>query len=140
MRMLTRTVFVLSWLVIFRPGIRADGAGRIVKDSSGGILPGVTVEASSPSLIEKTRATVTDASGQYRLPELTPGVYALTFTLTGFATVKRENIDVTGSGVTTINADLRVGGIRNDHRDRRNAGGRRSDQHETTGGPFQRVD
>ena len=71
----------------------------------------MTVEASSPSLIEKSRTTVTDASGQYRLPELTPGVYVLTFTLSGFATVKRENIDVTGSGVTTINADLRVGAV-----------------------------
>jgi hypothetical protein len=71
----------------------------------------VTVEASSSSLIEKTRATVTDASGQYRLPELTPGTYTLTFSLSGFATIKRENIDVTGSGVTTINADMRVGAV-----------------------------
>ena len=74
MRMLKRAVFVLSCLVILPASASAQTAlAGIVKDSSGGVLPGVTVEASSSSLIEKTRATVTDASGQYRLPELTPG-------------------------------------------------------------------
>ena len=82
MRMLKRTVFVLSWLVILPVSAHAQTAlAGIVKDSSGGVLPGVTVEASSSSLIEKTRATVTDANGQSRLPELTPGIYTLTFTL-----------------------------------------------------------
>src|SRR6185295_14811636 len=96
MRMLKRAVFVLSCLVILPASASAQTAlAGIVKDSSGGVLPGVTVEASSSSLIEKARSTVTDASGQYRLPELTPGIYTLTFSLSGFATVKRENIDVT---------------------------------------------
>ena len=112
MRMLTRTLFVLSWLVILPVSAHAQTAlAGIVKDSSGGVLPGVTVEASSSSLIEKTRTTVTDASGQYRLPELTPGIYTLTFSLSGFSTIKRENIDVTGSGVTAISAEMRVGAV-----------------------------
>ena len=112
MGILKRAVFVLSWLVILPASAYAQSAlAGIVKDSSGGVLPGVTVEASSSSLIENTRATVTDATGLYRLPELTPGTYTLTFSLSGFATVKRENIDVTGSGVTTINADMRVGTV-----------------------------
>jgi hypothetical protein len=82
-----------------------------VKDSSGAVLPGVSVEASSPVLIEKTRSGLTDATGQYRITDLLPGTYALTFTLSGFATVKREGVELTGSGVTTINADMRVGNV-----------------------------
>src|SRR5204862_2437385 len=80
----------------------------VVRDASEAVLPGVTVEASSPSLIEKVRAAVTDGSGQYRITELTPGTYTLTFSLTGFSTVKREAISVSGSGVITINAELKV--------------------------------
>src|SRR2546427_47941 len=69
----------------------------VVKDSSGAVLPGVTVEASSPVLIERVRAAVTDGSGLYRIVDLRPGVYSVTFTLTGFSTVKREEIELTGS-------------------------------------------
>src|SRR2546428_1724036 len=83
----------------------------VVKDSSGAVLPGVTVEAASPVLIEKVRTAVTDATGQYRLPELLPGNYTVTFTLTGFSTVRREGVELAGVAVTTINADLRVGTI-----------------------------
>lgn len=82
-----------------------------VRDSSGAVLPGVTVEASSPVLIEKVRSAVTDGSGQYRIVDLRPGAYVVTFTLTGFAPVKREGIDLTGSFTATINADLQVGSI-----------------------------
>src|SRR5690348_14259294 len=82
-----------------------------VRDSSGAVLPGVTVEASSPALIEKSRTTVTDGTGQYRLTELRPGRYTLNFSLNGFSPVKHENIDVSGVAVITINADLRVGGL-----------------------------
>jgi hypothetical protein len=82
-----------------------------VKDASGGVLPGVTVEASSPVLIEKTRSVVTDGSGNYRIENLRPGSYSVTFTLTGFNTVKRDNVDVTGSGTATVDADLKVGAI-----------------------------
>jgi hypothetical protein len=83
----------------------------VVKDSSGGVLPGVTVEAASSVLLEKTRTAVTDASGQYRIPDLLPGKYTVTFTLTGFSTVKREDVDVAGSGVVSINADMKVGSV-----------------------------
>jgi hypothetical protein len=82
-----------------------------VRDASGAVLPGVTVEASSPALIEKTRTAVTDGSGQYRIVDLRPGVYSLTFTLPGFSTVKRDNIELTGSQVITIPVEMRVGGI-----------------------------
>jgi hypothetical protein len=83
----------------------------VVKDASGAVLPGVTVEASSPVLLEKSRTAVTDGTGQYRLPDLTPGTYTVTFTISGFATVKREAVDVSGAGVVTINADLKVGNV-----------------------------
>ena len=68
-----------------------------VRDASGGVLPGVTVEAASPALIEKVRTAVTDDGGQYRIVDLRPGVYALTFTLPGFSTVVRDKIELTGS-------------------------------------------
>src|SRR4029434_1056116 len=77
----------------------------------GAILPGVTVEAASPALIEKSRTVVTDGTGQYRFVDLKPGTYTVTFTLPGFTTVKRERIEWTGAGVTPINAALRVGAV-----------------------------
>src|SRR4026209_2291407 len=83
----------------------------LVKDSSGAVLPGVVVEAASPALIEKVRSAVTDGSGQYRIVDLRPGVYSVTFTLTGFNTVKREGIELTGTFTSTVNADLRVGSL-----------------------------
>ena len=75
------------------------------------MLPGVTVEAASPALIEKTRTAVTDGTGQYRIIDLRPGTYSLTFTLTGFNTVKRENIELAGTQVITIPAEMKVGGV-----------------------------
>jgi hypothetical protein len=82
-----------------------------VRDSSGAVLPGVTVEASSPALIEKSRVVTTDGSGQYRIVSLRPGVYTVTFTLAGFSVVRREGIELTGSFTATVNADMRVGGL-----------------------------
>jgi hypothetical protein len=82
-----------------------------VKDASGAVLPGVTVEASSPVLIEKTRSATTDATGQYRIESLLPGTYAITFTLSGFSTLKREGVELAGSGVVKIDADMKVGGV-----------------------------
>jgi hypothetical protein len=82
-----------------------------VRDESGGVLPGVTVEASSPAIIEKVRTAVTDDQGRYRIEALRPGVYKLTFSLTGFSTVARENIDVPSEVVITINADMKVGAL-----------------------------
>src|SRR4029453_9341799 len=79
-----------------------------VRDSSGGVLPGVTVEASSPALIEKLRAVTTDSTGQYRIVDLRPGTYAVTFQLPGFSTVKREGIELAGTFTASVNVELRV--------------------------------
>src|SRR5215207_5895192 len=83
----------------------------VVKDTSGAVLPGVTVEASSPVLIEKTRSIVTDENGAYRLVDLRPGVYTVTFTLPGFSTVKRDAIELESNFTMTLNADLKVGAL-----------------------------
>jgi hypothetical protein len=83
----------------------------VVRDTSGAVLPGVTVEASSPELIEKVRTVVTDGGGQYRIVDLRPGAYAVTFSLPGFSTVRREGIELAGSFVATINTELRVGSL-----------------------------
>jgi hypothetical protein len=82
-----------------------------VRDSSGAVLPGVTVEASSPVLIEKTRSVVSSGNGQYSIENLRPGTYTVTFTLPGFATVKRDGIELTGAFIATVNGELRVGGV-----------------------------
>src|SRR3990170_2565195 len=83
----------------------------VVRDPSGAVLPGVTVEASSPALIEKVRSVVTDGSGQYRFVDLRPGAYVVTFTLPGFATVRREGIQLSGSFVATVSVEMRVGAL-----------------------------
>ncbi|MES1256421.1 MAG: TonB-dependent receptor, partial [Acidobacteriota bacterium] len=83
----------------------------VVKDVSGAVLPGVTVEAASPALIEKTRDAVSDGSGQYRIVDLRPGTYSVTFSLPGFNTVKRDGVVLTGSATVVINADLKVGSV-----------------------------
>ena len=83
----------------------------VVRDTSGGVLPGVTVEAASPVLIEKVRSVVSDDTGQYRIVDLRPGTYSVTFTLPGFSTVRREGIELSGTFVATVNADLKVGAL-----------------------------
>src|SRR5204863_2263690 len=83
----------------------------VVKDASGAVLPGITVEASSPALIEKARSVVTDGGGQYRIVTLPPGIYTLTFALSGFSTVKREGIELRGTFTAAIDAELRVGNV-----------------------------
>src|SRR6476469_4788701 len=83
----------------------------VVKDSSGAVLPGVTVEASSPALIEKTRSAVTDGTGQYAIEDLRPGAYAVTYSLSGFTSVRREGVELTGTFVATLNVDLKVGNV-----------------------------
>ena len=83
----------------------------VVRDSSGAVLPGVTVEASSSALIEKVRTAVTDNSGQYRIIDLRPGDYTVTFTLTGFTAVRRDGIALEGQLTASVNAELRVGSL-----------------------------
>jgi len=83
----------------------------VVRDPSGAVLPGVTVEASSPALIEKVRTTTTDSAGAYRIEDLRPGTYVVAFTLSGFSTFRREGIVLTGSFAASVNADLKVGAL-----------------------------
>jgi len=111
MRLYAQAV-TLAAVVLFLPTLaHAQSLAGIVRDASGAVLPGVTVEATSPALIEKVRSAVTDGSGQYRIADVRPGLYIVTFTLPGFASVRRENVELSGDQVFTINADLRVGGV-----------------------------
>src|SRR5262245_39314337 len=110
-KVLTRGFGALFCLLSMLDSAWAQGSGiaGVVRDTSGAVLPGVTVEASSPVLIEKVRSVVTDAEGQYKIVNLLPGVYAVTFTMTGFSTVRREQIELTSNFTANVNADMRVG-------------------------------
>jgi hypothetical protein len=102
-----------AWLVVLLPSMafaQASIAGT-VRDTSMSVLPGVTVEVTSPALIEKVRSAATDGTGQYRVENLRPGVYAVTFSLAGFSTIKREGIELAGSFAASVNAELKVGAV-----------------------------
>src|SRR2546423_3337284 len=88
-----------------------SGIAGLVKDSSGGVLPGVTVEAASPVLIEKIRSVTTDSDGRYNIIDLRPGTYTVTFSLPGFNTSKREGIAISVGFTATVNVDLAVGSL-----------------------------
>ncbi len=92
-------------------GLAAGATAGVVKDSSGGVLPGVTVEAASPALIEKVRTAVTDDQGVYRITDLRPGIYSVTFSLAGFSTFKREGVELTTGFTATVNAEMKVGAL-----------------------------
>jgi hypothetical protein len=110
-RTLIRLLTVMAILVA-GPGLAtAQSLAGTVRDTSGAVLPGVTIEASSPALITKVRTGVTDEAGQYRIPDLPPGTYKVTFSLPGFATVVREGLELSGGGVMTIGAEMRVGSL-----------------------------
>src|SRR5688572_21516344 len=108
-------VIVLAALILLPTGALAQPIGAsiagTVRDTSGAVLPGVTVEASSPALIERVRSAATDGSGQFRIVDLRPGAYTVTFTLPGFNTVRREGVELAGTFVATINVEMRVGAI-----------------------------
>jgi hypothetical protein len=108
----TSLFIALASVVLLPAAARAQSSiAGSVKDTTGAVLPGVTVEASSPVLIEKTRAVVTDEQGNYKIVDLRPGTYALTFTLAGFATVRREGVELPSNFIMTINGDLKVGSL-----------------------------
>lgn len=86
-----------------------SGISGVVRDTSGGVLPGVTVDAASPALIEGSPSTVTDGSGQFQIIDLRPGDYIVTFTLPGFRTVRREGIRLTAAFTATLTVVLEVG-------------------------------
>jgi hypothetical protein len=115
-RALVLSVSVFVLLLGWRGNAHAQGTVQasiagIVSDSSGAVLPGVTVDASSPVLIEKSRSAITDGTGRYQIVGLTPGTYTVTFTLQGFNTVKREGIVLTGSLAATVDIEMRVGSL-----------------------------
>jgi len=86
-----------------------SGITGLVKDASGGVLPGVNVEATSPALIEKARSVVTDTQGRFAIVDLRPGIYKVTFTLSGFSTLVQDGIDLPSNFTATLNADLKLG-------------------------------
>ena len=102
---------ILTSAPVSAQGTSAASISGVVTDSSGAVLPGVTVEAASPVLIEKIRTTVSDERGEYRIVELIPGAYTVTFTLTGFASFRREGIELPPSFNATVNVQLRIGAI-----------------------------
>src|SRR5690349_3361710 len=112
MRLGIRSAIVLTSLLFLPSSVLAQASiAGIVKDTSGAVLPGVTVEASSPVLIEKVRSAVTDANGLYRVEDLRPGTYVVSFKLPGFSTVQRPGIELTGSFAAKIDAELKVGAL-----------------------------
>jgi len=108
-----RTVLLASAAaLVFLPGIAFAQVGNIagtVRDTQGGVLPGVTVEVSSPQLIEKVRSTVTDGNGRYQIVSLPAGRYKVTFRLEKFATVERTNIELGSDFTASVNADMKLG-------------------------------
>src|SRR5262245_55975352 len=106
-----RAVSVLLALLVLVPSAAFAQATitGVVKDASGAVLPGVTVEAASSTLIERVRSTVTDATGQFRIVDLRNGTYSVTFSLPGFSTVKRDGIELSGAFTAVINVELKVG-------------------------------
>ena len=112
MKRLLERVVLASALAVLPAAVMAQSVASgtisgVVRDASGGVLPGVTVEAASPALIEKVRSVVTDGQGVYRIIDLRPGTYTVTFTLSGFSTFRREGVELTTGFTATVNADLR---------------------------------
>jgi carboxypeptidase family protein len=112
MRGFTRA-FIVAALALLAPAAAFAQASitGTVKDASGAVLPGVTVEAASEVLTEKVQTTVTDGNGRFQLVDLRPGAYVVTFVLPGFNTYRRDGITLAGSAAATVDADLRVGAL-----------------------------
>jgi len=111
-RVLVRGAAALLFLAVLPAAVFAQASiTGVVRDTSGAVLPGVTVEAASPAIIEKVRSATTDGTGRYTIENLRPGSYRVTFTLPGFKTVVRDELELQGSAVITANADLAVGTV-----------------------------
>src|SRR5262249_53861321 len=111
MRRVRGALFVVGLMCLPAAAFAESSITGVVKDTSGAVLPGVTVEAASPVLIEKVKTAVTDGTGTYRILDLRPGTYTVTFTLTGFATIRREALEVPADFVSTVNVEMKVGGV-----------------------------
>jgi hypothetical protein len=109
-RLVSRVVVgALTLLLLPTAAFAQSAIAGVVKDTSGAVLPGVTIEASSPALIERTRSVVSDEHGQYKIVDLRPGTYSVTFALPGFNTIKRDGIELPANFTAPVNAELRVG-------------------------------
>jgi hypothetical protein len=105
-------LFVLACLALLPAGAAAQSSfAGLVTDNTGAILPGVTVEAASPVLIEKVRTAVTDGQGRYTIVNLRPGLYRISFALTGFGTIVREGVELPSDFTATVNVQLSVGAL-----------------------------
>ncbi len=110
--MMIRCALIVASLMLLPATTFAQAAiAGAVRDTSGAVMPGVTVEAASPALIEKVRTTVSDGSGLYRIENLRPGVYTVTFVLPGFRTVRHEGVELSGTFVATVNTTLQVSAL-----------------------------
>lgn len=103
--------FAVSPGIVLAQTLVSGTIAGAVRDATAAVLPGVSVEAASPALIEKVRTAVTDTQGNYRIVELRPGTYTVTFTLPGFSTFKREGIELSAGFTATVNAELKVGAL-----------------------------
>ena len=111
-RSLLKLTGLAAGLVLLPASAHAQsGIAGVAKDATGAVLPGVTVEAASPALIEKTRTVVTDDAGLYKIVDLRPGTYTITFTLEGFSAFKREGLELPVNFTATVNAELKVGSL-----------------------------
>src|SRR5262245_47942963 len=111
-RRILLSVAALVGLLALPATARAQSAfAGVVKDATGAVLPGVTVEAASPALIEQVRTVTTDSNGAYKIENLRPGLYTLTFSLPGFSSVKRDAVELASNFTSTINAELKVGAV-----------------------------
>ncbi len=112
MRVLGRCVAALA-LTLIVPALAVAQASisGTVKDASGAVLPGVTIEAASDVLIERVRSATTDGNGRYQIVNLRPGTYIVTFTLTGFSTIRRGGVELSGTANTVVDADLKIGAV-----------------------------
>src|SRR6188474_2247408 len=104
---------VVVWSLVLAPAAAwaQSSITGVVRDESGAVLPGVTVEAASPALIEKVRVAVTDSQGLYRVVDLRPGLYSVNFTLPGFRTLRRDGIQLRAEFAATVDAQLSVGAV-----------------------------
>ena len=112
MRIALKVATALVWAALLPSAVFAQAIiTGTVRDTSGAVLPGVTVEAASPVLIEKVRTTVTDGNGRFQIVDLRPGAYTVTFTLAGFNTTRRDGVALSGSGAVAVDAEMRVGAL-----------------------------
>src|SRR5688572_20045530 len=112
-RRLRHALLATALAMLCLPAAALAQTGNIagtVRDAQGAVVPGVTVEVTSPQLIEKVRSTTTDNNGRYQIQSLPVGLYKVTFSLTGFATVENSNIALSSDATAPVNAEMKVGG------------------------------